>query len=49
MPEDAFNDPLLPMERRHWEKWFEASMAIEDQRRLDDTSATAGAGNAAEQ
>jgi TolA-binding protein len=44
MPEEAFNDPMLPMERRHWERWFEASMAIEDQRRLEGGNATAGAG-----
>jgi tetratricopeptide (TPR) repeat protein len=33
LPESAWNDPNLPMERKHWERWLDTKRLIEDQRR----------------
>ncbi len=29
IPEQALNDPNLPMQRRHWQKWFDAQTELE--------------------
>lgn len=42
LPEDVWKNPDLPMQRRHWERWFNSSMLLQRQRQ--DTSATIPAG-----
>lgn len=40
LPEDVWSNPDLPMQRRHWERWFNSSMLLQRQRR--DSSAASG-------
>lgn len=44
IPESAMNDPDLPMQRKHWQRWFDADAALQKRAEPGSGGASADAG-----